>query len=125
VRPGYDALLVDQSLTLNRRRKNVEYIHDDEEEGQDEQTDQNYHQVNNNYETPYLEGDTIPKIYACATMWHEIKVRRMVSVLPDREFQFQCISNLFTISGRNGGNVEERLSYGRRSVRATNCAEVL
>ncbi len=51
-------------------------MHDDEEEGQDEQTDQNYHQVNNN-ETPYLEGDTVPKIYACATMWHEIKVRRM------------------------------------------------
>ena len=72
VSPMYNGLLVDQSMTLNRRRKEILYENDDEEDDDGNPDNREYLELNNADQFAFPE-DKIPKIYACATMWHETK----------------------------------------------------
>lgn len=79
VTPMYNSLLIDQSLAFNRRRDGDIGIRTDEVEQDPAETD--YEEIrsidsshNKDKENKY-KADTIPRIYACCTMWHETKVR--------------------------------------------------
>lgn len=74
----YNGLLVDQSLTLNRRRQDMisTNITEENEEDEVEETTKSYKELSDK-EDVIIEDDLIPKIYACATMWHEIKVTKV------------------------------------------------
>jgi len=80
VLPMYSGLLVDQSLTLNRRRQEVPHYSIADDEGEEDEMDEiggEAHKGFTGKEGIIHEEDSIPKIYACATMWHEIKVRNI------------------------------------------------
>ncbi|CAG2064056.1 unnamed protein product [Timema podura] len=77
VLPMYDALLIDQSLGLNRRR-------DDESDIKSEignEHDDDYESISghsvSNAASKVKSSDHITRIYACATMWHETREEMM------------------------------------------------
>jgi chitin synthase len=74
--PMYNSLLLDQSLAFNRRR--------DEDSVEIEGVEASvitpeYTQLTSEDKTDMSKvrkEDTIPKIFTCATMWHETRVSR-------------------------------------------------
>lgn len=83
--PMYNAFLVDQTLALNRRRDEddldmdveEEELEDDEEFDDIEARYPMEHSISLNNVRP---EDRVPKIFACATMWHETK-EEMIEML--------------------------------------------
>lgn len=76
--PAYDGLFIDQSLMLNRRRDGVEEITTkDLADKEEEENDgfQNAFKVfpAESTKSSIKPSDSVTKIYACATMWHESK----------------------------------------------------
>lgn len=77
VTPMYSSLLVDQSLALNRKREDDNDIRADEVEQDPTETDyEEIRSIDSSHKEKEIKykADTIPRIYACATMWHETKV---------------------------------------------------
>ncbi|CAG7817051.1 unnamed protein product [Allacma fusca] len=80
VTPMYSSLLIDQSLALNRKRDDDNDIRTDEVEQDPSETD--YEEIrsidsSHKEKDSKFKADTIPRIYACATMWHETKEEMM------------------------------------------------
>uniref|UniRef100_A0A336MER8 chitin synthase n=1 Tax=Culicoides sonorensis TaxID=179676 RepID=A0A336MER8_CULSO len=79
VTPMYSALLIDQSMALNRRRDDQADVKtEDLAEIEKEKGDEYYETISVHTETsgarPNIKSsDHITRIYACATMWHETK----------------------------------------------------
>nr|QCI31493.1 chitin synthase [Grandidierella japonica] len=81
VHPMYNALLIDQSLALNRRRDDYPEVKADEITtlAEEQVPDQHYETISintdssttNNTSKSVRSSDHITRIYACATMWHE------------------------------------------------------
>jgi chitin synthase len=69
IMPWYNAILIDQSLALNRRRTDTKDFVKQLQMGVDAETAPDF---------PSIEPkDLIPQIYVCATMWHENKEEMM------------------------------------------------
>ncbi|XP_059620606.1 chitin synthase chs-2-like [Phlebotomus argentipes] len=80
VLPMYNGLLVDQSMTLNRRQFPEEEITKTVDiSGQEDEIDVS--KFTEHIQLQELEGikssDRIPQVYVCATMWHETKEEMM------------------------------------------------
>lgn len=78
VTPMYSSLLADQSLALNRKREDDYDIRADEVEQDPTETDyEEIRSIDSSHKEKEVKykADTIPRIWACATMWHETKVR--------------------------------------------------
>lgn len=80
VSPMYNALLIDQSLALNRRRDDQADVKtEDLAEIEKEKGDEYYETISVHTDGSALpksnvkSSDHITRIYACATMWHETK----------------------------------------------------
>lgn len=74
----YSSLLADQSLALNRKREDDYDIRADEVEQDPTETDyEEIRSIDSSHKEKEVKykADTIPRIWACATMWHETKVR--------------------------------------------------
>uniref|UniRef100_A0A7G3ABH8 chitin synthase n=1 Tax=Lutzomyia longipalpis TaxID=7200 RepID=A0A7G3ABH8_LUTLO len=75
VMPMYNGLIVDQSLTLNRRQFPEEKIVSVEDSAeQEDMTEVKYDEYSHLQEDP---TDKIPRVYVCATMWHENREEMM------------------------------------------------
>lgn len=73
----YNAILIDQSLALNRKRDDDNDIRSDDVELDNSETDyEEIKSIDSSYKEKdtKFKADTIPRIFACATMWHETKV---------------------------------------------------
>lgn len=73
----YSSLLIDQSLALNRKREDDYDIRADEVEQDPTETDyEEIRSIDSSHKEKEVKykGDTIPRIFATATMWHETKV---------------------------------------------------
>ncbi|ODM95932.1 Chitin synthase 6 [Orchesella cincta] len=80
VTPMYSSLLVDQSLALNRKREDDTDIRADEVEQDPTETDyEEIRSIDSSHKEKEIKykADTIPRIFACATMWHETKDEMM------------------------------------------------
>lgn len=76
--PMYEGLLIDQSLGMNRRRDDEADVKtEDLDEIQKEKADEYYETISNHTDSSSQKNikssDSITRIYACATMWHENK----------------------------------------------------
>uniref|UniRef100_A0A1L8E354 chitin synthase n=3 Tax=Nyssomyia neivai TaxID=330878 RepID=A0A1L8E354_9DIPT len=79
VLPTYNGLVIDQSMTLNRRQFPEEEIEKiDNIPGHPEATDGRYEEETHLQEDDGVKyNDHIPMVYVCATMWHETKDEMM------------------------------------------------
>lgn len=80
--PMYEGLLIDQSLGMNRRRDDEADVKtEDLDEIQKEKADEYYETISNHTDSSSQKNikssDSITRIYACATMWHENKEEMM------------------------------------------------
>lgn len=78
VSPMYDAMLIDQSMGMNRKRDDEADVKtEDLDEIQKEKGDEYYETISNHTDASSQKtiksSDSITRIYACATMWHENK----------------------------------------------------
>nr|WPA93971.1 chitin synthase 1 [Cacopsylla chinensis] len=83
VRPMYDSLLIDQSMSLNRRCDDEKDVKTEELVDREKDPDEYYETISVHTDasstTPKTvkKSDSITRIYACATMWHETKDEMM------------------------------------------------
>lgn len=83
VRPMYDSLLIDQSLGLNRRCDDEKDVKTEELVDREKDPDEYYETISIHTDasstTPKTvkKSDSITRIYACATMWHETREEMM------------------------------------------------
>ncbi|XP_075212205.1 hyaluronan synthase-like protein kkv [Lycorma delicatula] len=83
VLPMYNSLLIDQSLGLNRRRDDEKDVKTEELADREKDPDEYYETISVHTDasstTPKTvkKSDSITRIYACATMWHETKEEMM------------------------------------------------
>ncbi|XP_062565710.1 chitin synthase chs-2 isoform X3 [Armigeres subalbatus] len=85
VTPMYNALLIDQSMALNRRRDDQADVKtEDLAEIEKEKGDEYYETISVHTDGSAMprpsvkSSDHITRIYACATLWHETKEEMMV-----------------------------------------------
>lgn len=81
--PMYNGFMVDQTLALNRRRDEDYLEMDDDEdvvEGEEDGDEEEVGFGKNQKESPVKPADRIPKLYICATMWHETR-EEMIEML--------------------------------------------
>ncbi|XP_065208101.1 chitin synthase chs-2-like isoform X5 [Planococcus citri] len=83
VRPMYDSLLIDQSLGLNRRCDDEKDVKTEELVDREKDPDEYYETISIHTDTSSTtpktvkKSDSITRIYACATMWHETREEMM------------------------------------------------
>lgn len=74
VTPMYNSMVIDQSLALNRRRDDDPDVNSNEVSSMSEEQDDQYYEKISGPDQPanaVRKTDSITRIYACATMWHE------------------------------------------------------
>lgn len=76
-RPMYDSLLIDQSLGMNRKLNDEKDVKTEDLADRDKEPDEYYEtisvhtDVSSTAPKTVKKSDSITRIYACATMWHE------------------------------------------------------
>lgn len=76
VRPMYEPFLIDQDLAMNRRLDDGTDWRDDDIEDDFIDTMEDIREKPINFAVPHND-DSMTRIYACATMWHETKEEMM------------------------------------------------